>query len=100
MARVWNIPRLEVPAFIARLVCSLTGLIILGGAFVVNAGLATLITADRFGPVMQTLVLLGTAAMNVAFYTAAFRSLTPPAISTSASSQEPSSPLSDSPSSR
>ena len=80
MVRVWNIPYLDVPGFLPRLVRSLTGLAVIGGTFVINAVLATFATGGTLSPVEQVPVLLGMALVNVALYVAAFRSLTPAAI--------------------
>jgi hypothetical protein len=80
MVRVWNIPYLDVPGFLPRLVRSLTGLAVIGGTFVINAVLATFATGATLSPVERVPVLLGMALVNVALYVAAFRSLTPAAI--------------------
>lgn len=80
MVRVWNIPPLEAPGFLKRLTRSLTGLGIIGGAFVINAALATLATGGALNAVEGPPVLVGMALVNVAFYAAAFRALTPTVI--------------------
>jgi uncharacterized BrkB/YihY/UPF0761 family membrane protein len=80
MASVWNVPQLERPAFLPRLARSLAGLTIIGGAFLLNAALATLTTATGTGYAVRVPVLIGLALVNTALYLAAFRTLTPPTI--------------------
>jgi uncharacterized BrkB/YihY/UPF0761 family membrane protein len=80
MVRVWNIPRLEVPSYFSRLARSLTGLAIIGTAFVGNAALATLATGSGRGLLDRIAVIVAMVVVNVALYLAAFRALTPSAI--------------------
>ncbi len=80
MVRVWNIPRLEVPSFLARLARSLTGLAIIGTAFVGNAALATLATATGRDLLDRIAVVVAMVVVNVLLYLAAFRALTPSVI--------------------
>jgi uncharacterized BrkB/YihY/UPF0761 family membrane protein len=80
MVQVWNIPQLEVPGFLQRLVRSLAGLAIIGGTFLVNAALATLVTGGGPNSALRVSVLIGMALVNIALYGAAFRSLTPSVI--------------------
>jgi uncharacterized BrkB/YihY/UPF0761 family membrane protein len=84
MVGVWNISPLDEPRFLQRLVRSLIGLATIGGAFIVNAALATFATGHSVGLTLRVLVLVGTVIMNVGFYAAAFRSLTPAVIPTGA----------------
>ena len=81
MVRVWNIPQLEVPGFVQRLVRSLAGLAIIGGSFVINAALATFATSGGRTELVRIPVLLAMTLVNVGLYAAAFRALTPSAIS-------------------
>ncbi len=82
MVRVWNIPQLEVPGFLARLVRSLSGLAIIGGTFLANAALATFATGGGIGYFVRVPVLAGMILVNMVLYVSAFRILTPPVVST------------------
>jgi uncharacterized BrkB/YihY/UPF0761 family membrane protein len=82
MVRVWNIPQLDVPGFLARLVRSLIALAIIGGTFVINAALATVATGSSTGLGVRILILVGMVVVNIVLYVAAFRTLTPSAIAT------------------
>ena len=77
MVRIWNIPPLEVPSFLPRLVRSLTGLAIIGTAFAGNAALAALATGSGRGLPDRIGVVVGMVVVNVALYLSAFRALTP-----------------------
>jgi uncharacterized BrkB/YihY/UPF0761 family membrane protein len=77
MARVWNTPPVERPAFLRRLLRSLSGLAIIGTAFIVNAFVDALITGHGHGPLLRVLLLVCMLLANVAFYFAAFWTLTP-----------------------
>ncbi len=76
MVRVWNIPQVDVPGFLPRLVRSLAGLTIIGLTFVGNSVLATLVTGGGRDVWLRILLLATMAVLNVALYTAAFRALT------------------------
>jgi uncharacterized BrkB/YihY/UPF0761 family membrane protein len=82
MVRVWNIPQVETPGFVERLVRSLAGLAVIGGAFIINAALATLATGGSLAFVLRALLLMGMVLVNVALYFAAFRLLTPSSVPT------------------
>jgi uncharacterized BrkB/YihY/UPF0761 family membrane protein len=76
MARVWNTQRVERPGFVPRLVRSLGGLAILAGAFLINAFVAGVAsTQQQTG--LKLALLCGLGLLNVAFYFAAFCTLTP-----------------------
>ncbi len=77
MAGVWNIAPLELPGFVPRLVRSLSGLVIIGGAFIINAALATFATGTGHGNTLRILLLVGMLVVNAVLYVAAFRVLTP-----------------------
>ena len=77
MVRAWNVPQIEIPGFLQRLVRSLSGLAIIGSAFVVNAILATLVTGGGHRLELRVLLLCGMEALNVGLYLAAYRALTP-----------------------
>ena len=82
MVRVWNIPQLEVPGFVQRLLRSLAGLVIIGGSFLINAALATFATAGGRSEIVRIAVLLAMTIVNIGLYVAAFRALTPSTIAT------------------
>jgi uncharacterized BrkB/YihY/UPF0761 family membrane protein len=82
MAQVWNVPELELPGFLPRLARSLIGLVTIGGAFVINAGVASL-TADKgLGWDIRLSIFVGLLLINILLYFAAFRALTPGSIGT------------------
>jgi uncharacterized BrkB/YihY/UPF0761 family membrane protein len=80
MARVWNMSDLDLPGFLPRLTRSLISLIIIGGSFLANAAIATLVTGSGHGFPMRIFVLLTMLFINLALFFAAFRALTPPPI--------------------
>jgi uncharacterized BrkB/YihY/UPF0761 family membrane protein len=82
MVRMWRIPRTGVPAFLPRLARSLAALTVIGGTFLVNASLATYATGGNVDLAVWLPVLLGMVLVNSALYVAAFRVLTPSAITT------------------
>ncbi len=82
MTQVWNIPRLDIPGFLPRLARSLTGLVIIGGTFVVNAAVATFDTSSGGNYLIRIPVFAVMLALNVVLYVAAFRVLTPGGITT------------------
>jgi uncharacterized BrkB/YihY/UPF0761 family membrane protein len=74
--RVWNLPQTDYPGFLPRLARSLTGLLLIGTAFLVNAFVAS-IAAGHGEPVAERAgLIVGLAILNVAFYAATFRALT------------------------
>jgi uncharacterized BrkB/YihY/UPF0761 family membrane protein len=77
MARVWNIPQLDRPGYLARLGRSVLGLIIIGVAFVVSASASSLATGSGTSWWLRVPVLLGLLILNTGFYLGAFRVLTP-----------------------
>jgi uncharacterized BrkB/YihY/UPF0761 family membrane protein len=83
MAQVWNVPQLELPGFLPRLVRSLLGLATIGGAFVINAGVASFATDEELAWEIRALILVGLLLTNVFLYFVAFRVLTPGGIATS-----------------
>ena len=80
MAGVWNIADLHVPGFLPRLVRSLGGLVIIGGAFIINAVLATFATSTGHGDPLRVLMLVGMVLVNTVLYVAAFWVLTPASV--------------------
>ncbi len=82
MAQVWNVPQLELPGFASKLARSLVGLVTIGGAFVINAGVATFVTDTGLSWAVRVPVFVGLLLVNVLFYFAAFRVLTPGSVGT------------------
>jgi uncharacterized BrkB/YihY/UPF0761 family membrane protein len=77
MARVWNVPDLELPKLPVRLLRSLLGLIVIGSCFVVNAPLAALATGSGTATWAEALLIVAMVLLNAAFYWVAFAVLTP-----------------------
>lgn len=77
MAGVWNVPDVDMPTFIPRLVRSLIALIVIGGSFVLDAGLGTLVTHTGVGPLLRGAALLAMFILNLASYLVVFRVTTP-----------------------
>ena len=82
MSQVWNIPRFKLPGFLPRLARSLLGLAVIGGAFVVNAFVGSV--AVGYGPtlILRVPLIAVLVILNVGFYLAAFRVLTPVEVAT------------------
>jgi uncharacterized BrkB/YihY/UPF0761 family membrane protein len=77
MARVWNMSELDLPGFLPRLVRSLISLFIIGGSFLANAAIASVVTGAGHSFPLRILVLLAMVVLNCALFFAAFRALTP-----------------------
>src|SRR5438105_5672974 len=77
LARVWNTPPIELPGFVPRLVRSVSGLLIIGTAFVANAFFDTLVTGHGHGLLFRIPLLLVMVTANIGWYFAAFWTLTP-----------------------
>jgi uncharacterized BrkB/YihY/UPF0761 family membrane protein len=77
MAKVWNVPKTQLPGFLPRLGRSLGGLAPIGGAFLVNAILAPIATGHGIPWYARILILAGMLAVNCGFYLVAFIVLTP-----------------------
>ncbi|HWG74670.1 MAG TPA: YhjD/YihY/BrkB family envelope integrity protein [Acidimicrobiales bacterium] len=82
MASVWNIPQYERTGFLPRLGRSLGGLFTIGGAFVINAFASTYATGANESFAIRVPVIAALLVLNVGFYYAAFRILTPKMIGT------------------
>lgn len=76
MATAWNTQQTERPGFPLRLARSLAGLAIIGGAFLLNAVIASLAMARGERLAVRIGVLAAIMVMNVFLYTASFRVLT------------------------
>lgn len=82
MCQVWNVPRYQRPGFFPALGRSLLGLVAISLAFVVNASAGSI--ASGYGQSIATRVpiIVGMLVINVGFYLAAFRALTPGGVTT------------------
>lgn len=77
LAQVWNVPMVEMPGFASRLWRSLIGLVMIGGAFLASAALATIATSAGSSWWLRVLVVLAMAVVNALIYWATFCALTP-----------------------
>jgi uncharacterized BrkB/YihY/UPF0761 family membrane protein len=77
MAQVWNLPRDRRPGFVARLGRSLAGLLIIGGAFVVNAVAGGYVAKHGQSWPVRIPLVVAMVAMNVVLYWVSFLVLTP-----------------------
>jgi uncharacterized BrkB/YihY/UPF0761 family membrane protein len=76
MARAWNIPRADLPSFFPRLLRSLGGLCVISVAFLVNAIIGGLATAQS-NLVLRIALIALLGSLNVALFFAGFWALTP-----------------------
>ncbi|HEX9040005.1 MAG TPA: YhjD/YihY/BrkB family envelope integrity protein [Trebonia sp.] len=76
MATVWHIPQTQRTGFLPRLGRSLAGLVTIGGAFLVNAFLASYVTGGTTSYAIRIPVLIGLLIINAALYFLAFTLLT------------------------
>jgi uncharacterized BrkB/YihY/UPF0761 family membrane protein len=84
MSEVWNIPRSKGPGFAVRLGRSLLGLLIIGGAFAINAFVGSIAAGYGHGYVLRALIIAALLIINPGLYFAAFRVLSPEEIGTKA----------------
>ena len=77
MASVWDVPQLERSGFLPRLGRSFAALVTIGGAFLINAVLATYVTRVGESYAVRVPVLAGLLVLNAALYWATFILLTP-----------------------
>jgi hypothetical protein len=77
MASVWDVPQLERTGFLPRLGRSFAGLVIIGGAFLINAVITGYAVRPGESYVLRVPVLAGLLILNVALYWASFDVLTP-----------------------
>ncbi|MCW2933823.1 MAG: putative ribonuclease [Actinomycetia bacterium] len=80
MATVWNIPMYQRTGFLPRLGRSLSGLFIIGGAFIVNAFVTGYATGATVGWAIRIPVLVGLLVLNAGLFFASFTVLTAKAI--------------------
>jgi uncharacterized BrkB/YihY/UPF0761 family membrane protein len=76
MSEVWNIPQFKRPGFGLRLARSLLALMIIGGAFVINAFVGSVAAGYGHGFGLRAAIIVGLLVINVGLYLAAFRVLT------------------------
>jgi uncharacterized BrkB/YihY/UPF0761 family membrane protein len=76
MATVWNVPQYQRTGFLPRLGRSLAGLIIIGGAFLINAFVTSYATGGTTSYAFRIPVLAGLLIVNVGLYFASFTLLT------------------------
>jgi uncharacterized BrkB/YihY/UPF0761 family membrane protein len=76
MATIWRVPPFERSGFLSRLGRGFAGLVVIGGAFVVNAFGSTYANASGQSFAVRVPVIAALLALNVGFYFAAFRVLT------------------------
>jgi uncharacterized BrkB/YihY/UPF0761 family membrane protein len=84
MAQVWNVPAVDRPGFLPRLVRGLLLFAALGLGVAVTAALSGLVTIDDRSVAARLLGFVLVAVSNVGLYVAAFRALTPRTIPTGA----------------
>jgi uncharacterized BrkB/YihY/UPF0761 family membrane protein len=77
MAGVWHVPQIEMPGFASRLARSLIALGTIGGAFVVNASIATIVTNNHVSLAIRVPALVAMTLLNLVLYTAVFWVTTP-----------------------
>jgi uncharacterized BrkB/YihY/UPF0761 family membrane protein len=80
MATVWNVPMYQRTGFLPRLGRSLTGLFVIGGAFIVNAFVTGYATGASVGWAIRIPVLVGLLVLNAGLFFATFTVLTAKAI--------------------
>jgi uncharacterized BrkB/YihY/UPF0761 family membrane protein len=77
MTQVWNVPQVELPGFLPRLIRSLVGLVVIGSSFLVSAFVGSLAVSGGQTLVARILLIVGLALCNTALYLLAFWALTP-----------------------
>jgi uncharacterized BrkB/YihY/UPF0761 family membrane protein len=77
MASVWDVPKVERTGFLPRIGRSLAGLVIIGGALLINAVVTGFATRPGESYGLRVPVLLGLVLLNIALYWASFLVLTP-----------------------
>jgi YihY family inner membrane protein len=82
MAQVWNVPGVVRPGFFPRLLRSLAFFTVAGAALGLTTALSGMATLTGRAGVWRVVFLLAAAAVNVAWYLAVFRVLTPADVAT------------------
>jgi YihY family inner membrane protein len=82
MAQVWNVPGVVRPGFLPRLARSLGFFTVAGAALALTTALSGMATLTGRAAIWRLVFLLAATAVNVAWYLAAFRVLTPAEVRT------------------
>jgi uncharacterized BrkB/YihY/UPF0761 family membrane protein len=77
MAGVWNVPQVDLPGFLPRLGRSLASLVLIGGAFVLNAAAGTYVTNSNVNNAIRVAAFLAMVLVNAALYFTVFLLATP-----------------------
>lgn len=77
MGQVWDVPRFRSPSFLTRLGRSLLGLVIIGGSFLLNAGLGGVAAGNGLGILARIATLAVLLLVNCGCFLLAFYVLTP-----------------------
>jgi uncharacterized BrkB/YihY/UPF0761 family membrane protein len=80
MAEVWNVPHYKRAGFLPRILRSLAGLVIIGGAFVINAMVGAIAAGHGQSFLVRAVLIAAMLIGNIGFYYAAFWILTPGSI--------------------
>jgi uncharacterized BrkB/YihY/UPF0761 family membrane protein len=80
MAEVWNVPQYKRAGFLPRILRSVAGLVIIGGAFVINALVGAIAAGHGQSFVVRAVLVAAMLVGNIGFYYAAFWILTPGSI--------------------
>ena len=82
MAQVWNVPGVVRPGFLSRLIRSLAFFTVAGAALGLTTALSGMATLTGRAGIWRVVFLLAAGAVNVAWYLAVFRVLTPADVDT------------------
>jgi YihY family inner membrane protein len=80
MAQVWNVPLVERPGYVARLLRALAVMAAVGLFLLVSTALAGVVTVGNRGGLAVAGAVVASLVLNVAIFAVAFRLLTPSAI--------------------
>ena len=80
MAEVWNVPLVERPGYVARLLRALAVMAAVGVFLLVSTALAGVVTVGNRGGLAVAGAVVAPSSLNVAIFAVAFRLLTPTAI--------------------
>ncbi len=80
MAQVWNVPLVERPGYVSRLLRTLAVMAAVGLFLLVSTALAGVVTVGNRGGLALAGAVVVSVLLNVAIFAAAFRLLTPPAV--------------------
>jgi YihY family inner membrane protein len=80
MAQVWNVPLVERPGYVARLIRALAVMAAVGLFLLVSTALAGVVTVGNRGGLAVAIAVVASLVLNVGIFAVAFRLLTPPSI--------------------